>query len=453
MFNSEIELHNALNMHLQGDISKAESIYRQFLEKQPDNAFIYYLLANIFFRNEDYTRAQEYFKKAVELNSNIDFPQDLNRFEDIVFLVFMSITAKENIYRMENWEKALSLKPVMVSSYINVSASYLSHNDINNALRVCNEGLAQFPGNPDLLLNKSSALLKSNNIEQGWEFFESRMQIHPQHKLEFPQKPVYDGSQDINGKTIYVCTPVGYGDAVFFSRYLPLLAEKGAKVFVKPRKSLVSLFKENDLGAEIIYPENPEEIPEFDYQIPFMSLGNAFKTSLKTIPFPDGYLKANPQKSKKYKEKYFNNDKFKVGIYWQGSNNDQRSLSLNHLLPLIQTEGIQLYSLQCGNGTEQLENIPEIINLGPTFNDFSDTAGAIDNLDLVIGCDTSIANISGAMGKCAWVALVYSSDWKWGLFSEKINWYKSVKLFRQKEPNNWDEVIARICNTLQKERG
>src|ERR1035437_5929855 len=101
----------------------------------------------------------------------------------------------------------------------------------------------------------------------------------------------------------------------------------------------------------------------------------------------------NLEKIKVYKEKYFNNNKFKIGIFWQGNAKGmkERATSLKNFYKFSNINNVQLYSLQKGFGIEQLNELPDsikIVDLGSEFNDYSDTAAAIANLDLIITIDT-----------------------------------------------------------------
>ena len=81
------------------------------------------------------------------------------------------------------------------------------------------------------------------------------------------------------------------------------------------------------------------------------------------------------------------------------------------------------------------------------IEDLKDLTDSIAELDLVISVDTVALHIAGALGKTAWGLLPYSADPRWGK-DETTPWYPSVKLYRQKEPDNWQEVIERVAKDL-----
>ncbi|HEV3338742.1 MAG TPA: hypothetical protein VG125_00250 [Pirellulales bacterium] len=76
----------------------------------------------------------------------------------------------------------------------------------------------------------------------------------------------------------------------------------------------------------------------------------------------------------------------------------------------------------------------------------------LENLDLVICCDTSLAHLAGALARPAWVALPLAPDWRWLLEREDSPWYPSLRLFRQRRIGDWQEVFARIVTDLEELR-
>jgi hypothetical protein len=124
---------------------------------------------------------------------------------------------------------------------------------------------------------------------------------------------------------------------------------------------------------------------------------------------------------------------------------------LENFVPLTEIEGIQLYGLQKGNAADRVRTFSgsvNMINLCEESTDFSEVAAAMENLDLIISVDTALAHLAGAMGKPVWVLVPFVPDWRWMLTREDSPWYPSMRLFRQLEKNEWEEVFKRVAGEL-----
>jgi ADP-heptose:LPS heptosyltransferase len=97
---------------------------------------------------------------------------------------------------------------------------------------------------------------------------------------------------------------------------------------------------------------------------------------------------------------------------------------------------------------ELAETIP-LTNISKEFGDFTDTAAAIENLDIVISVDTSVLHLAGAMGKPVWALLPFAPEWRWMLNREDSPWYPTMRLFRQKSWSQWDPVFQQVAEELR----
>ena len=128
-------------------------------------------------------------------------------------------------------------------------------------------------------------------------------------------------------------------------------------------------------------------------------------------------------------------------------------MPLKYFYKLSSLENVKIYSLQKGYGAEQLQEVPkgiEIVNMDKEINDFADTAAIIENLNLMITIDTSIVHLSAGLGKPTWLLLPFAPEFRWMLNREDSPWYKSIKIYRQKETLNWGELIDRVCIELER---
>jgi hypothetical protein len=86
----------------------------------------------------------------------------------------------------------------------------------------------------------------------------------------------------------------------------------------------------------------------------------------------------------------------------------------------------------------------EIIPLGAQLYEYADTAAVIENLDLVVTVDTSVAHLAGALAKPVWLLLPFVADWRWMEGRDDSPWYPTVRIFRQTQPNDWSGVVQRV---------
>lgn len=356
------------------------------------------------------------------------------------------------------YEEILKMTDKLPEVYFNLAFVYIDLDRQEDAIKCLNKFLEYEPNDTEGHYFLGSAYFKTKNYEKGFPYFEYRISrshaIQTQLKLHgdlFKNIPFWKG-EDLTDKTIYVYYEAGLGDTLMYYRYLKLLEKRCKKVYFKPQMQLLSLFAENKNNSKIIMRLNERIANEADFQCPIMSLPYFLGLNNQTIFYgKEKFLKAMPKKSQWYKERFFDNDKLKIGIKWQGNTfiGGERAMTAESFSKIFEIPNAKLYSVQVMDGSHQLKNLQEkfnIIDLGPTFKDFSDTAGAIDNLDIVICNDTSVAHLAGAMGKKCYVILPKYYDWRWHMDISKCDWYASIKLYRQK--TTWEEVISRIYEDI-----
>jgi hypothetical protein len=195
--------------------------------------------------------------------------------------------------------------------------------------------------------------------------------------------------------------------------------------------------------------------------LPLIDLPHMFGTTLDSIPADIPYLHADPEKVEMWRREFRNVAALKVGIVWAGNPTHKsdrfRSLAAGAVLPHLAMQGVRLYSLQKEPRPTDAPVLArlgsDVIDLAPRLGDFADTAAAAAALDLVISVDTSVAHLTGAMGRPVWVLLPYAQDWRWLRDREDTPWYPGMRLFRQRAPQAWTDVIARVSAELARVAG
>ena len=483
------KFQQAFSLHQQGKLTDARDLYMEILKDEPQNAEVWDLLGVLYYQVKEYLEAELCIKKAIEIKPEIYYFENLAKLYldkgdfELAIKYYESLSEefpKNYEYQFNlamayknhhDWErakiaykKAIELNPKSHEAYFNLAYLCFNENRPQDAVECYKKALEIKPDDWESSYFLGLAQMQVKDYKDGLKNFESRLcrysAIVSQEKT-YPHlmndKPLWTGKEDLSDKILYTYYEAGFGDMLMFYRYMPQLTKMCKKVILKPQKELAPLFRENSYGAEIMELYDFEKDVYFDYHLPFLSLPYTLGIyGDKTfIHHDDGYLKANPAKVKYYKERYFNNDKFKIGIKWQGNTfyDKERVLKVEDFFRLFELPNTQFYSCQTFDGSEEFEKIKDkynVIDLGKTFSNFSDTAGAIENMDLVICNDTSLVHLAGAMTKPCWVLLPYIYNWRWHDDLTHCDWYDSVKIFRQCDHGDWNSVFTLVEEDLKK---
>jgi ADP-heptose:LPS heptosyltransferase len=85
-----------------------------------------------------------------------------------------------------------------------------------------------------------------------------------------------------------------------------------------------------------------------------------------------------------------------------------------------------------------------LLRVSGDVSTLDELAARIAALDLVISEGGLTAHLAGALGVPSWLLLPTYAEWHWLGDEEKSAWYPSVRLFRQRRPNDWTAPIERL---------
>ncbi|MEP6826227.1 MAG: tetratricopeptide repeat-containing glycosyltransferase family protein, partial [Ramlibacter sp.] len=307
-------------------------------------------------------------------------------------------------------------------------------------------------------LDLALALLAAGRLDEGWPWYEQRWKetgqlqrpafFDPAREWRGPQ------AQPLAGRRIAVYAEQGLGDVLQFVRYVPLLQAQGATVFCIVHAELAALLESSLPG---VLCQGPQRQVDVDLHVALLSLPLHFKTTLATIPDAVPYLRAPAAAAQRCRERLAPwQAKFKVGIAWSGFlgqiNNRNRAIPLGLLQPVLAFPGVQCFSLQkaaAGLFSDVAPGPEQLVDFTAGWDDFRDSAAMLEQLDLVITVDTSIAHLAGALGRPAWVLLAPNADWRWLLGRDDSPWYPSMQLFRRDFGEHRAAQVGRVVQALR----
>ncbi len=295
-------------------------------------------------------------------------------------------------------------------------------------------------------------LLAAGKFEEGWRQFEQRWQVEPlrNHQRSFAQAQ-WRG-ETLGGRRLFLHAEQGFGDTIQFCRYI-LLIEAEATVILEVPPELVRLM--GSLKRTIQIVPTGEEPPDFDLHCPLMSLPLALQATVTTIPAATPYLAADPAQVSVWAERLRSLKGLRVGLVWAGGMRHgdtaslavdrRRSMALQQLAPLAGLPGVEFISLQMADPARQTPPVGlSLHDWTAELTDFADTAALIEGLDLVIGVDTAVVHLAGALGKMVWMLNRFDSCWRWQRARDDSPWYPTLTQFRHPQSGDWADVLAQV---------
>ena len=415
------------------------------LEKEPGSFNALHQLGLMAFEHNEYQRAVDLIGKAISLNP------DIAAFHSDRGLALQRLKRLDEA--LESYEKAIALNSSIPIIHLNRGNALKEKRHLEAAIESYDNAIAIKPDYATAHWNKALEQLILGDFEKGWKSFEWRWkeESFPSPRRNFPH-PLWLGEESLQDRTILLHSEQGLGDTIQFCRYVPLVAKLGGRVVLEVEQPLLGLLEQ--LSGVSAFVAKGLPLPAFDLQSPLLSLPLAFKTKLHTIPSAQKYLDADTRKVAEWHQKLGPKRMPRIGLVWSGrpeyQNDHVRSMKLADLIEQLPS-GLRYVTLQKeirSADRESLESHNNIAYYGEELKDFTDTAALCEVMDVVISVDTSVAHLSGALGKPTWVLLPFIPDWRWLLEREESPWYQSVKLYRQETEDDWSSVLHRVKHDL-----
>lgn len=302
--------------------------------------------------------------------------------------------------------------------------------------------------------NLAVAYLTLGDYDRGWPLYEHRWNYeHLQGQLPDFSQPQWHG-QDLKDKTILILGEQGHGDIIQFSRFIVLLKQLGARIKLSVNSNVSALFN-GSVMLEGLY-QTGEDTGEFDYWSMIMSLPLHLKINTDNLPAPIQYITAQESITAAWRQQLGTKTKIRVGIAYSGRRdswiNQHKSMPIESVIALVQKNpGVEWINLQADASDQDLKLLSDnnVRSFPNSINNWADTAGLVQNLDLVISVDTAVAHLAAAMGRTTWVPLSrYATCWRWGTNTDTMPWYPTMKLFRQIVHGDWTGPIEQITKFL-----
>ncbi len=474
--------HNLGNLLAEaGRAEEAEAAFRAALRLNPNFAEVFYQLVTLLHGTGGGDEALVLLERAVSLKPQLAAAHDLR---GVILHQRGRLAEAESAFRM-----AITMQPANATPWQNLALLLNERERHAEAVAVLQDALtlhpdqadlhhlhgcvlreldrqpeaeaafrrALAPGHAEAYWHLGMLLLSQGRFAEGWPLYEARFHLDPAWggvRIAIPPLPLWRG-EDPTGKSFLILAEQGCGDQIQFCRYVPWLLERGAQAITLVchpalERLLCSLA---DPARLTVTPHVPEHL-RYDFYTPLLSIPRW----VDAIPAGLPYLAPPPHLLEAWKKRLAPGRGLRVGLVWRGNpalrSDARRSLpGLAALAPLWEVPGVEFFSLQKGPDAEEALTPPPgqpLRSMSDVIHDFADTAALIAHLDLVIGVDTAVPHLAGALRKPCWLLLPAGvTDWRWLQHRHDSPWYpEAMRIFRQSAPGDWAGVVQLVKNNL-----
>ena len=346
------------------------------------------------------------------------------------------------------FDAAIALRPDFAEAHANRGHALQDLLRTDEALGSYDRAIAVRPDFARAAWAKGLALMQLGQMTEGWALFERRAAEYAPNARRVFDHPAWTGGEAIAGKTLFVHWEQGFGDTLQFCRFVPVAADRGARVVLSVQDPLVRLVRRLDPRVTVI--GGAEQPAAFDLHCPLMSLPLALGLAEEAMPVAIPYLSPDPADLAAWRARLPARGRPRIGLAWSGApaqkNDRNRSMDLRRLQPLLDVDADWICLQKDVRETDVagLAAGERMQIVADDLRDFADTAALVASLDLVISVDTSVAHLAGALGRPVWVMLTYNPDWRWRLQRTDSPWYPSARLFRQPARGDWAAVVEAV---------
>lgn len=390
--------------------------------------------AEIYHRQFRYAEAFADYQKALTLNPNIS--GGWVNFGNL--LLYLNDTP----HAIDCMENAIKTDPTSALAWHGLACAYGDAGRDDEAITAANQAIHLDPLLNTAYGNRAAAKLRLGMWDDAWGDFQYRKQVEGSIVNDCTE-PRWDGVSKPENLVLFL--EQGLGDVFMCMKSACALAEQGQNVTVLANPRFTPLLSTAP-GVKVVPYYG--ELPQPFVWLPIMDAIRWTGATPDHVPGPAKWLSADPGRIDLWNERLGAHSEFKIGIFNSTGHKNhhgavRRSIPIKFFEPLSTLPGVKLFSLQ----KPEPDALPDWIERVPgRDNDdaaplFADTAACMMNMNLVISTDSSPVHLAGALGIRTFLPLAKHAEWRWGLDRSDSPWYPTLKMFRQREPGDWAQVI------------
>lgn len=437
-----------------GQLKRSVGVLRRAADRLSNDYEIRVALGNVLFLDGNADEAITQFRAAL-LTNPFYIPalvgmgnalRETGRFEEAYF----------------HLTKAVEIDPNIPEIFDNIGQLLQDMGQLTASMEHFKTALRINPSLANAQLHLGISQLLDGDFEQGWIGYEARLiaTSPPAFRMDYAR---WNG-QDLPSGALLLLTEQGLGDEIMFASCFPDVVSRVKHIFVECSPKLARLFQRS--FPSISFVKKNEVVLTDDIRTDIKSvahigsLGLLFRKTKSDFPSHQGYLTADSNKRRRWREKLLAlGSGLKVGIAWSGgtqwTRSSLRSIPLMQWDVILKTQGVHFICLQYTECTSEIAALTKCTGVPvhhwqTAIDDYDETAALVCELDLIISVQTAVVHLAGALGKAVWAIVPVCPEWRYLREGVSLPWYPSARLFRQQQRSKWQDVLAKVQLELTK---
>ena len=425
-----------------GEMNNAKTLFLHRRQLDKKNPVAHFNLARLYQEQKEYVQAEKAYRKAIQLA-----PKSTEAIENLAEL-YTELGRSKDKLKLLTRLRGLRADP---RDLLAIARAQFELGDAASLTRTINNFRIEFGTTPDLEYLESFSHLREGRFDKAGPGYRHRWQSlayrESQTISELPPVPQWNG-EDLAGKAILILPDQGIGDEILFSSCIQELKKRAARVYLFCSTKLLPLFTRSFAGEEFfLLGYEREKGDEFSSQMRAISgLVDCF-AFICDLP-----IRFYASKSEIVSQNWLipkkttlplgeESQRLKVGLSWRGGGSEiqrsKRSIALEKLLNCFNAEEHKCYALQYDANKEEVARAVQRSTVPLTFfeeldylNDIDEVLALMDELDLIVTVDNTIAQMAMAISAPSVVLLPPIADWRWFEDDSVARWNRHTKLLR-----------------------
>jgi tetratricopeptide (TPR) repeat protein len=440
-------IQRSLASHRQGRIDEAERGYREVIAREPGNAIATHYLGMVAWQRGDLAAAESMMREAIRADAGIaDFHNNLG--------LLLRDTRRID-EALACFRRTLEVDPGWYEAYNNLGLALEAAGRWDDAIAAYREAIAAQPAFAAAHQNLARALVARGDFAAGWSHYRWRRLAQGLDRAA-PDALVAPLPASLQGRRFVLRSEQGLGDVLFFLRFAPELARRGAALAFRGDPRLHAMLARTALfelgvagedapaaGLESVFigdlpwlleARDPQRLPQALALSPLPERVARIRASLDAagprpwtaLTWRGGVASAGPARTQLKELEPSRLGEVLHGLpgTWIGIQRLPRPGELERLSAAI---GATVHDFSGAN--DDLEDMLALLSL---VDDYIGVSNA--NVHLRAGADA---------GATMQVLVPHPPEWRWGLAGETSPWFRSMRVIRQRPDGGWEALHRR----------